>query len=678
MTKRILKTSGVVFFLLLLIIIIVFSGLKTFLDQREIKSLVKDTIQTFLQLDVDYGEISTIVLPQPGLKIQGLLIHDGELKICKIDEVFISFDLLALFEREFSIRSVSLKDGNLVIEREIDGQFSLASKFKSDAKEIQEGREKIEEGPKALFQFLPKHVFLDKIEIVYIDNYLQAKNKLTVDSLEIFFDKKDLATQILLEASLNENHFALESNTFLTQDQWSIESLHTKTSFSANHFEPRKMSDLFKVFTHGDTEGSSLDLALSLKKESPDKLQINIEKLTWKGLKTKKGFLIPELSVSTSLNLLLNESKVKLEKLSIGNGNHTELRISGYVNFQEPKTIALKVESEKFDLDKLQPVVDVLSKIEINQSPYFKQKIATQVSAKQAKIQHPLLDIALDMRKMKIAGQSISFLRGPVLYRENLLSFDGLSVGIFDGKVLTTGNLILSTGQLHAQAYLSSINVEKAILSGTSDQLLKGTLRSDLVVDLNTKSKQPIMNQLNLKSKFHIENGYLLGYANFVRPLAEIGKLLNFDGAKGESTEFESIDGEVAIAGGRTTLRQFQMKGVGLNASGAGIYSEDGKIDMKFTVGLSGMVGKAVKLPIIYKGFYGQNLAYIDPVWLASVYAGTLMGGPAGTALGSIMGTKASDNVDKTINYAKDRLDDISGFFFGKKRLDEKEPSSKK
>jgi hypothetical protein len=678
MTKRILKLTGITFLSVLLFLTIVFGTLKTILDQKEIKSIVREKIQTFLRLDVDYDQVSTVIFPRPGIKISGLLIHDGDIEICKIEQVKIAFDLLALLDGEFTIRSASLKNGSLVIEREMDGQISLVSKFKSDAKELDEGRQKINEGPKALFQFLPKIVTLKNLNVEYIDNYLKTKNNLDIELLEISFNKKDLATVIELNASINKNQFILESNTSLTQNQWSMESLRTKTQLSLLHFEPSKMGDLFDIFVKGDTRESFLDLDLRLEKESDDKLHIALENLAWNGIKTKKGIPIPMLKIQSELDLPLKDSKIELNKFTFAFGDHTELNLHGWASYMDPQVVSMGIQSPRFDFDKLQPVIEMISNVDTQKSSYFPSQESKNREAETKKKVHPQADVSLNMTKFKIGGQYIASLQGLITLRENQIAFKNVSTSIYDGKVVSSGGLNLTSGQLHVAAILSKINVEKAIRSGTNDKLLTGTLRSDLTLDLNIKSKQSLMNQLRLKSKFHIDKGQLLGYANFIRPVAAIGKLLNFDGAKGESTAFETIDGEIALSNGSIFLKQFQMQGVGLNATGAGIYSENGKIDMKFTVGLSGMVGKAVKLPIIYKGFYGQNFAYIDPVWLAYVYAGTLMGGPAGTVLGSVVGTKASDNVDKSIDYAKEKIDDISGFFFGKKKTEEKQPDSKK
>lgn len=672
MTKRILKLTGILFLSFVLFVTIVFGTLKTILDQKEIKSIVREKIQTFFLLDVDYEEVSTIIFPSPGLKIVGLLIHDGDIQICKIDQIEIAFNVLALFEGEFTIRSASLMNGSLAIERQTDGQFSLVSKFKSEAKELEEGRKKINEGPKAMFQFLPNQVTLKNFSIEYADNFLKIKNNLDIELLDISFNKKDLSTLIELRASLNKNQFTLDSDTSLSQNQWSLESLRTKTQLALLHFEPYNMGDLFHIFVNGDMRASILDLALRLDKETEDKLHIVLENLTWKGTKTKNGIPVPILKIQSELNFPLKDSRIDIKKFSFTQGDHTELNLNGSVSYMDPQVISIGVHSPKLDFDKLQPVVEMFSKVDTQRSFYFSKQKIEKNKVESKKMIHPQADVNLSLAKVKIGGQYIASLKGPITLHGNQIFFRNVSTSIYDGNIVSSGELNLSSGQLQALAVLTKINVEKAIRSGTNDRLLTGTLNSNLTVDFNIKSKERFMNQLRLKSKFHIDKGQLFGYANFIRPVAEIGKLLNFDGAKGDSTAFETIDGDISLSNGSFVLKQFKMQGVGLNASGEGIYSENGKIDMRITVGLSGMVGKAVKLPIIYKGFYGKNFAYIDPVWLASVYTGTMLGGPAGTVIGSIVGNRASDNFDKTIDYAKDKLDDISGFFFKKKQNEEK------
>jgi hypothetical protein len=69
---------------------------------------------------------------------------------------------------------------------------------------------------------------------------------------------------------------------------------------------------------------------------------------------------------------------------------------------------------------------------------------------------------------------------------------------------------------------------------------------------------------------------------------------------------------------------------------------------------LSGILGNALKIPIIYKGEIGKNPPYVDPIWLGSVYAGTIiLGGTQGTAVGGMAGSAASEYVDKAIQNIK-------------------------
>jgi hypothetical protein len=90
------------------------------------------------------------------------------------------------------------------------------------------------------------------------------------------------------------------------------------------------------------------------------------------------------------------------------------------------------------------------------------------------------------------------------------------------------------------------------------------------------------------------------------------------------------------------------MVGVGLDAHGSGNISFDRKIDFRIYAGLGGIAGKALYIPILYKGIMPDNVSYIDPVWIGSVYVGaTLFGGPAGATVGGITGSAVSEYVNK-------------------------------
>ena len=107
------------------------------------------------------------------------------------------------------------------------------------------------------------------------------------------------------------------------------------------------------------------------------------------------------------------------------------------------------------------------------------------------------------------------------------------------------------------------------------------------------------------------------------------------------------------------------FRSTGIDAIGEGKISRDQNINVRLTVSLPGAAGKAIKLPIIYRGIFGKNFPIIDPVWLGSVYVGTIIfAGPAGAAVGGIAGSAVSEYVENAISSVREGFSKTKNFFF--------------
>ncbi|TGL59657.1 AsmA family protein [Leptospira ognonensis] len=671
--KKTLRYVFGIFSVLLVAFTFLLLGLKQILDQSAVKSLVKEKIEHFVNLNVNYTSVETILFPFPGIEITGLRIEDSSKLICSIESIVLKFDLSRILNQEFQIRSVEISQGEIAIERASDGSFPIQSKFKSDAEELEEGREKAEEGPQALFRLLPKKLKIDGILLIYSDFSNQTHNEFLVKELEMKIDKEDTSIHLNLFGELNKNPINLISVTSLVKNDWNFSSLRTNSQLKMDHFVLSQMGDFIQIFPKAELTDAYFDVFVKLDKESENHVSLEVAKFLFTGVKNKKGDTFPFFSMSTKLMLQSEKQELNLREFKMDYGKIANLSATGEY-FKDPGSVSsFRLASDRLDVDKLLTYINLLSATDLSKSNYFKENLDSKEQKKNPTPTSKLPDIAvdLDLHQLVASGRYISFLKGPLEFKDPNLQFKNLQIGIFDGSISATGKFDLKSMYLHTDAKLTGINVEKAIGSATKDKLLKGKLRSNATVDLYLSQKGRPQTTLRLKSAFHIDKGQLLGYANFIKPVAEVGKLFNFSGASGDSTSFESIDGSILLINQRVQLHSFEMKGVGLNATGSGVYDQGGKIDMKFTVALAGVVGRAVKLPIIYRGYYGKNFAFIDPVWLATVYTGTMLGGPLGTVLGSMAGSKASEKVDETIGGVKNTFQSIKGFF-----TDDK-PSSK-
>lgn len=88
-----------------------------------------------------------------------------------------------------------------------------------------------------------------------------------------------------------------------------------------------------------------------------------------------------------------------------------------------------------------------------------------------------------------------------------------------------------------------------------------------------------------------MRDGELFGYANILKPLFSLGKLVNILGPEGRSAEFRTLVVDYSIRKEKIMTDALNMTGVGLDAKGSGEIGFDKKMNMWITVGLGGIAG---------------------------------------------------------------------------------------
>lgn len=161
-----------------------------------------------------------------------------------------------------------------------------------------------------------------------------------------------------------------------------------------------------------------------------------------------------------------------------------------------------------------------------------------------------------------------------------------------------------------------------------NDQIISGNVFSkfNFITEVHNQSSDfltEFFRNMEGSGNFQILNGELLGYANFMIPvLNTLGKIVSFNGIDGRKVEFSSLKSDFKIENNRFYFQNLKLQGNGLEADGKGNISFEKDVDLILNLRLGGnIVGKALKIPIIYKGKFKQSIPYIDPIWLGSVFA---------------------------------------------------------
>jgi hypothetical protein len=366
-----------------------------------------------------------------------------------------------------------------------------------------------------------------------------------------------------------------------------------------------------KIIIGKSVFSKTCDLLLDVEIDNLIPAQLQKDSIQFPGiyLKSKFTFSCSGDSITFSTN-----------KASCGNIFNGD--ISGTMSLKDKYILNLNVKGKEINLDRL-----------INLISTFIELKPENIKQSGNKFVSILNIFSRNISLFNIAGTDFY---GKVDIKDNYIELKESRFTVFDGRINCEG-VFQTDGTSNYGIKLSTdgINMEKMQLSLINQKIITGQMESRL--DLQSHGKSFITLKKNFKShgRITIRNGELTDYADFLKPLFSLGKLVNVLGPKGKSTEFKTLVIDYIISNEKIIISNLTMKGVGLDAEGSGIIAFDGSINMRIVVGLGGMAGKIINIPIIYKGKLFKNWAYIDPLWLGSIYIGmVIIPGPVGAIIG--------------------------------------------
>ncbi|MDF3820468.1 AsmA-like C-terminal region-containing protein [Leptospira sp. 96542] len=656
---------GLVVIGLVVTVFVIFLGIKTILDQSEIKNLVQNKIRAYFELDVEYETIESNIFPYPAIQISGLKISENKAELCYLESLNLKIDIVSLFENKLVIQALQIKNGKSKITKFRNGDLSLVRNFKSDSEDLKSDKERIEEGPKTFFEALPLVVQIENFEFFWHDETTELSNKLVFQKLEIESSPNNLQLKTIILGNLDGNQFGYESEIQLTENNWDWKLATGEAKIKLTDWNLSTIGDLNNIFPKTDLSNSKINLDLKLKKPDLTQVHLNINHVSITGFKNSP--LEAETNFKSDLTFDTNNLSTKWKNTEVWFAKHSNFQIEGDYSSNNNHLIQSSVVSDKINLDKLILLKDYVTRIDTAKSKYFSKQNVNNENNKTNRNAEPIkILLTTNIKEFSKEKLQIKNIVGKIeINPAHNVQIHSLHCQSFGGNIQLAGNYYIQKQSLHIKPNIKHLNLLSLFSYLDQDPILLGNLDSESDLIISLKPGGDFLDKLSGTTNFKISDGKLLGYANFIKPVAELGKILNFNGPKGESTEFQELTGDIIFENQNLNLKSIKMLGIGLSAEGGGVYSKSGKIDMKFTVALSGFVGKMIKLPILYKGVYGKNIAYIDPIWLASVYTGTIfLGGPAGTMVGGIAGSGASETVDKSIDSAKEGLNKVKSFFW--------------
>lgn len=622
------KTYFIIFF-----IISCFSLLFFQLNKDYYKNLILEKINSSIEHKISFASSEFSFFPYPGIQFNEIDIQS------KSNDFKLNSKLLIIY---FSWKILY---GNLILNSILIDQAELI--FDNSKK-----KEKSE-------------FSLNKLNLQRINSYVQLDEITATDLKIIILDKeienykfkKILATQdhkeeveLKLEYISEKGNISFESKINFENDKNNFEGIAFKAKIYFDKFNLLILKDYYKYARQARFDNSNLtgEIIFTKKKNSND-VEAKLNNIEFEKLKFLKTNFYPNLNLSSNLVFKIKEEEILIENLFVKLPNIGVARANGNISYKDIIKLNLYINGEYADVHKILEIVLYSTDLNLPTGPDFYSYI--KILTKKAKYQnYNFTNVDLDLN----------------IYNTKL-SIGLKNADVLDGKIIAKGEFFASSSSKYDFECLAvNINVEGLIKEYTTDKFLKGSLISNFNFNSNGNNFEDFIKNLKAEGKVEVKNGELLGYANFLKPIFSLGKLMNILGPKGKNSGFQSLSSNFKISNQVIETPNLKMIGVGLDANGSGKINFNRKLDYKINVGFGGIAGKVFFVPILYKGTMPNNFSYIDPLWLGSVYLGTtFLAGPIGTTVGGIAGSTVSE-------YVRNSFETVKNFFgFGKKKEDE-------
>ena len=684
-------------FLMLLSIILI--ALQFILDKELIREMISKQINESTNFIITYENVETILFPLPGIQIKNISVANSEYPIARINEITIYWNVYALLVKEFKLSSISIDSGELTILRSEDGTFPAFINTKKEKEKVEKISSETEKTPDGILSLLPNEILIENVKVIYIDQRWFRADQIRIESFKVKLDAADRESNVNLSMLMNGSKIEIVVDTRFLENNWNLENISTELQLTLHDFKLNPYSDILSIFPNAEFQKTSIDVLLNIHKEKENSFSLNVHSLSLKGLESKSKKSIQEISIVTNLKFNQVDQSLSVSHFEYQLKDKAKLNLTSKISWKNNLELTTKVDSDNLDIDSTLAWITLFSKYDKTKSFILKDletkkkentlrnlpqtsntvHSLNNTNESNEKLQRenltnkqlpPSIVASLNLNKIQVANHYIHKLSGKIIGNSSQVTLSDVDLLLYEGKVSVNGVFRpKDKGQnLNLTATLSGIDTKKLLTRITKDSLLTGKMDASIQLSSRIAEKDSFANSLNVKSNFKIKNGELLGYANFIRPVAELGKLVSFyEGNQGKSTSFKTIQGSISYRNKVVTLNQFNMEGAGINAVGSGIYTINGKVNMRFEASFPGIAGKAFKIPILYKGVLGKNIAFIDPVWMASVYVGSIIfAGPAGAFIGGLAGSASSEAVQKATDVVVDSYDSAKNFLFGK------------
>lgn len=658
-------------------------------DPDYYKNLILDSTYKLTGLNVNYKSSEPVFFPFPGIELEEVTVSKLDDEIIHVNNLRIEIYYGIFIGKSLELRKIYLNTGTVEITREKDESFPLFEKLSTNSNVNPDQNSKSasnlieskldEESPAELYFSKTFVNFVNQIEIknitILFDDKLYSRNiNLYLWETTLHLDQDLRNIDFYLYGKLNHEPITLSADFQFLEDKMTYESLRLEGELQFQNLKGIDLHDILIIFTRGDLRFAKTTGTIPFYKRDESKIYAVVDQMHIKDLALKDGKTFADGHVSTIINYDINEDKLSFSNIVVEWKGKSKLYGSGYVNFLKPPlspTISFEGSSDYLDVPSLLKV----AKIWID--PDFEKSILTRGLPNTGYVNRMNVYLNFHFRNLTVVDFKADSLKLNVHYAKRKLNINRYELKVYDGDVIGSGDYRWTNPVgLTLKGEIKHVSIAPVLSDIFKISPITGSLDSEFVIFSPTDTEDGFIPNLQVIGNINAKNGELLSYTNILKPISSIGSVINLKKIDfSRATPYNELKFDFQYAKENIEIKNFALKADGIAGSGGGKIGFNKAIDMKFTIAFPGVAGKALKLPIIYRGTYGVSSPFIDPIWLGSVYAGTIfLASPAGAAVGGIAGSAMSDYVNRAVeNVTSGVQKSWKGFrnIFGSKEEDE-------
>ncbi|TGL12197.1 AsmA family protein [Leptospira meyeri] len=628
-------------------------------DPDYYKKLILDTTYQLTGLQVNYQVSEPVFFPFPGIELGEVSVSKNDDELIQLHKLRIEVYYGVFVGQPLEIRKIYLNTGTVEITREKNESFPLferiLSKSGSNSNELTKENETTVSLEKKYYFSKAFANFVNQIEIknitILFEDKLYSRNiKLYLWETTFQLDRDLRNLDVYIYGKLNDEPISFSSNFVFVKDEMNYESARFEGDFSFQNLKGIDLHDILIIFTYGDLRFVKTTGNIPFYKRDDTKVYAIVDRLHVRDLALRDGKTFADGHVSTIMNYDIKEDKISFANILVDWKGKSKLNGSGYVNFLKPPlspTISFEGTSDYLD------VPSIIKVIKIWIDPDFEKSILTRGIPSTGYVNRMNVYLNFNLRNLNAGNFHADYLKLNLHYAKRKLNISKYQMRAYEGTVDGTGHYVWGNNPgLVIKGNIKNLSVAPILFDLFKISPITGKLDSEFALGSPSDTEEGLLSNLQIIGNISANNGELLSYTNILKPISSIGSVINLKKVDfSRATPYRELKFDFHYANESIEVRNFALKADGIVGSGGGKIGFNKNIDMRFTIAFPGVAGRALKLPIIYRGTYGISAPFIDPIWLGSVYAGTIfLASPAGAAVGGIAGSAMSEYVNKAVD----------------------------